>query len=66
MINNIRLERVRNNMTQQALAERLNVSRQTINAIERGKFNPSTILALKISHCFGLPVNDIFRLEAED
>ena len=39
-------------MTQQDLADALEVSRQTINAIEKGKFNPSTILALKISNLF--------------
>ena len=50
----------------QDLADALEVSRQTINAIEKGKFNPSTILALKISALFGKPVNDIFELEPED
>lgn len=53
-------------MTQQDLADALEVSRQTINAIEKGKFNPSTVLALKISALFCKPVNDIFELEPED
>lgn len=50
-------------MTQQDLADALDVSRQTINAIEKGKFNPSTILALKISSLFQKTVNEIFSLE---
>ncbi|MCR5138617.1 MAG: helix-turn-helix transcriptional regulator [Bacteroidaceae bacterium] len=66
MKNNIRVERARQRMTQQELAERTGVSRQTINAIEQGKFNPSTVLALKMSLVFGIPVNDIFELEDGD
>lgn len=66
MKNSIKLERTRINMTQQGLADTLNVSRQTINAIEKGKFNPSTILALKMSGVFGISVNDLFVLEDED
>ena len=53
-------------MTQQDLADALEVSRQTINAIEKGKFNPSTILALKISSIFQKGVNEIFTLEESD
>ena len=53
-------------MTQQGLADTLNVSRQTINAIEKGKFNPSTVLALKMSEVFGINVNDLFVLEEDD
>ncbi|MBR4338935.1 MAG: helix-turn-helix transcriptional regulator [Bacteroidaceae bacterium] len=66
MKNNIRVERARQRMTQQELAERTGVSRQTINAIEQGKFNPSTVLALKMSLVFGIPVNEIFELEEGD
>ena len=66
MKNSIKVERARLDMTQQDLADALEVSRQTINAIEKGKFNPSTILVLKISALFGKPVNDIFELEPED
>lgn len=66
MKNSIKVERARRDMTQQDLADRLEVSRQTINAIEKGKFNPSTVLALKISDVFSMPVNDIFELEPED
>ena len=66
MKNSIKVERARPNMTQQDLADALEVSRQTINAIEKGKFNPSTILALKISNLFQKSVNEIFSLEEND
>ena len=66
MKNSIKVERARMDMTQQELADALQVSRQTINAIEKGKFNPSTILALKISELFDKNVNEIFTLEETD
>ena len=66
MKNSIKVERARHDMTQQQLAEALQVSRQTINAIEKRKFNPSTVLALKISAIFEKNVNEIFELEPDD
>lgn len=66
MQNNIRFERSRLQMTQQELADALGVSRQAIHAIETGKFNPSTLLSLKISQVFGKSVNEIFTLETGD
>ena len=66
MKNNMKVERARLDMSQQDLADVLGVSRQTVNAIEKGKFNPSTVLALKISAVFNLSENEIFELEAED
>ena len=66
MKNNVRVERARQRMSQQELAEKTGVSRQTINAIELGKFNPSTVLALKMSLVFGISVNEIFQLEEGD
>lgn len=63
MKNSIKVERAIHSLTQQQLAERVGVSRQTINAIEAGKYVPSTLLALKISELFGKSVNDIFSLE---
>ena len=66
MKNSIKVERARLDMTQQDLANALEVSRQTVNAIEKGKFNPSTILALKISSIFQKGVNEIFTLEESD
>jgi putative transcriptional regulator len=66
MINNIRVERAIKRMTQQQLAELVHVSRQTINAIEQGKYVPSTVLALKIANVFEKKVDDIFQLEETD
>ena len=65
MKNNIRVERAILRMTQRQLAESIGVSRQTINAIEAGKYVPSTLLALKMSRIFGKPVNEFFMLEDE-
>ena len=53
-------------MTQQQLADAVDVSRQTINAIESGKFVPSTVLALKIARTFEKQVEEIFSLEDGD
>jgi putative transcriptional regulator len=66
MKNNIRVARAEVRMTQQELAEAVDVSRQTINAIESGKFVPSTVLALKIARTFGKQVEEIFSLEDGD
>ena len=66
MKNTIKVERAKKNMTQEDLAKKLNVSRQSINAIETCKFVPSTILALKIARYFKVSVHDIFELEKED
>lgn len=63
MKNNIKVQRAIHNLTQADLAEKIGVSRQTINALEAGKYVPSTVLALKISALFGQAVNDIFTLE---
>lgn len=66
MKNNIKVQRAIHNLTQQDLADRIGVSRQTINALEAGKYVPSTVLALKISRLFDKPVNEIFQLEEGD
>ncbi|MBQ1226653.1 MAG: helix-turn-helix transcriptional regulator [Alistipes sp.] len=66
MNNKIRVARAEVRMTQQQLADMAEVSRQTINAIESGKFIPSTVLALKIAHIFGKQVEEIFQLEDGD
>lgn len=60
--NTLRIERAVRRMTQAELAERVDVSRQAINAIETGKFIPSAILAIKLARVFGKPVEDIFIL----
>ena len=66
MTNNIRVERAILRITQQQLAEMVQVSRQTINAIEQGKYVPSTVLALKIATVFQKSLDEIFQLEASD
>lgn len=66
MKNSIKVERAKKDMTQQDLAEKVQVSRQTINSIEAGKYVPSTVLALKISRVFGVGLEEIFELENED
>lgn len=65
MKNRIRVERAEVRMTQQQLADAVGVSRQTVNAVETGKFVPSTLLALKIARTFRKPVEAIFALEEE-
>ncbi|MFT6324979.1 MAG: putative transcriptional regulator [Halieaceae bacterium] len=51
------------NLTQQDLADRIGVSRQTIHSIEKGKYAPSTELALRMSAVFGISVNQFFTLK---
>lgn len=63
MLNRVKIERAELNLTQEDLAKKIGVSRQTINSIEKSRYVPSTILALKISKLFGKSVNDIFSLE---
>ena len=66
MKNTIRVERAIHNLTQQDLAEKIGVSRQTINAIESNKYVPSTVLAMKMARLFKKNVEEIFELEKED
>jgi putative transcriptional regulator len=66
MKNNLRVERARVRMTQQELADKTGVTRQTIVAIEQGKFNPSTVLALKMARVFGVTIESLFELEDTD
>ncbi len=66
MKNSIKIERAIKNLTQDDLAKLIGVSRQTINSIEKGRYVPSTVLALKISRLFEKPVNEIFEIEDSD
>lgn len=66
MKNNIRVQRAILNITQAELAERVGVSRQTINTIEAGKYIPSTVLAMKLAKVFRATVEEVFLLEAGD
>ena len=63
MKNRIKILRAEHDLTQAELAKRLNVSRQTINAIEKGKFDPSLPLAFKLSHLFDKTIEEIFEAE---
>ena len=65
--NNLRRLRFENGqMTQQQLADKVSVTRQTIIAIEAGKYAPSLPLAFRIARTFGVPIEDIFQYENED
>lgn len=63
MRNSLKVERAIHNLTQEQLAQSLGVSRQTIHAIESGKYVPSTVLALKMARLFSKEVGEIFKLE---
>jgi len=66
MKNSIKVERAKKNITQAELAQLAKVSRQTINAMELGKYVPSTVLALRLASIFETEVNAIFILEDTD
>ena len=66
MKNFIKVERAKLNITQQELANAVQVSRQTINSIETQKYVPSTILSLKIALFFKVTVEQLFELEMKD
>lgn len=66
MKNSIKVERAKKDMTQEDLASKIGVSRQTIISIESGKYIPSTVLALKLAKYFKTTVDEIFTLEKND
>ena len=66
MKNSIKIERAKLGITQAELADKVNVSRQTIHSIETGKFVPSALLALKIALVFHSTVENLFTLEETD
>ncbi len=66
MQNTIKVERAILSLTQDDLAKRIGVSRQTINSIEANRYVPSTVLALKLSVLFKKPVNEFFKLSDDD
>ncbi|GGI57892.1 helix-turn-helix transcriptional regulator [Winogradskyella haliclonae] len=66
MENTIKVERAILNLTQDDLAKKIGVSRQTINSIEANRYVPSTVLALKLSKVFGKSVNEFFKLSNQD
>lgn len=66
MKNTLKIERIRNEMTQIELDELVKVSRQTIISFESGRYIPSVLLALKIAKIFNLYVEDLFQVEKSD
>ncbi len=64
MKNRLKVLRAERDWSQAYLAEQLQVSRQTINALETGKYDPSLPLAFKIARLFGQPIETIFQDEA--
>jgi putative transcriptional regulator len=52
-------------MTQQALADRIGVTRQTVNAIELGKYSPSLEVAFRIARVFGVPLDEVFQFQEQ-
>lgn len=63
--NRIKVLRAERNWTQEQLAQRVGVTRKTVNTVERGVFVPSTVLALHMARAFEVPVESIFALAAE-
>ncbi|MCK8520609.1 helix-turn-helix transcriptional regulator [Aquimarina sp. D1M17] len=66
MKNKLKVERAIHDLTQADLAQKIGVSRQTINAMEKNKYVPSTVLALKIARLFKKPVEELFFLDEND
>ncbi|MGV6829114.1 MAG: helix-turn-helix transcriptional regulator [Flavobacteriales bacterium] len=66
MKNRLKIERAILNLTQEELAHKIGVSRQTINSIEKNRYVPSTILALRLSILFKKPVNNFFELDEDE
>jgi putative transcriptional regulator len=64
--NKIKQLREQNGYTQQDLAEKVTVSRQTIISLESGRYNPSIILAYKIAKVFNLAIEDVFEFDKEN
>lgn len=65
MKNRIKVLRAERDMTQEALAERAGVTRNTIISIEKGRYCPSLILAYRIAHVFGVGIDDVFSYEED-
>ncbi|HEX3988191.1 MAG TPA: helix-turn-helix transcriptional regulator [Verrucomicrobiae bacterium] len=65
MTNSVQKARMERGVTQEELADKVSVSRQTIIAIERGNYTPSVLLAVKIARFFKMPVEDLFNIAYE-
>lgn len=65
LTNNLKVLRAKHSLTQEELANKVGVSRKTINVIEGGDYAPSVLLALEIADVFNVPVNDVFGYETQ-
>ncbi len=65
MKNKLKVYRAMYDLTQEALAERLGITRQTVLSIEKGKYDPSLELAFKIAELFGVKIEDVFAYEGK-
>ncbi|AKG03533.1 transcriptional regulator [Salimicrobium jeotgali] len=66
MKNHIKYFRKEKNMTQQQLADKVSVSSRTIISLEKGKYNPSVLLAYKIAKIFNISIEELFTFEEEE
>ena len=66
MKNKLKVYRAMHDLTQEQLAEKADVTRQTINAIEQGKYSPSLELAFRLAKLFGVTIEDLFIYEEEE
>tara|TARA_R110002096_G_scaffold72994_5_gene173173 strand:- start:147 stop:359 length:213 start_codon:yes stop_codon:yes gene_type:complete len=66
MKNRLKIERAILDLTQEELANKIGVSRQTISSIEKNRYIPSTVLSLRLSNLFEKPINDFFELEENE
>ncbi len=66
MKNKLKVYRAMNDLTQEALARKLRVTRQTVISIEKGQYDPSLHLAFKIANLFGVRIEDVFSYEANN
>ena len=66
MKNRLKIERAILDLTQEELANKIGVSRQTISSIEKNRYVPSTVLSLRLSNLFKKPVNDFFELDENE
>ncbi|MBL7129760.1 MAG: helix-turn-helix transcriptional regulator [Ignavibacteria bacterium] len=64
--NSIKVQRAKKDLTQEQLAELVGVTRTTINFVERGRWVPSTVLALKIAKVFEVPFEEVFYLDTDN
>jgi len=63
--NTLKVQRARKDLTQEQLAQMVGVTRKTINTVEKGKYVPSTYLALKLAKVLGVPVEELFQIRED-